>query len=79
MLGLGVPRRVVTNSAKSSTRSRKSRTADEATLLDVAGALLYVEASLDDHIDRLGAQGRSPTVRRKLNCRRPRCARFSTR
>lgn len=31
------------------------READEGTLLDVAGALLYVEASLDDHIERLGA------------------------
>src|SRR3546814_16277107 len=27
---------------------------DEATLLDIAGALLYVEASLDDQVTRLG-------------------------
>ncbi|MEO8747946.1 MAG: Hpt domain-containing protein [Rhodanobacter sp.] len=31
------------------------RPADEETLLDVAGALLGVEASLDDHIQRLGS------------------------
>ena len=31
------------------------RPIDEGALLDVAGALLYVEASLDDHIERLGA------------------------
>ena len=57
MLGLGVPRRVVTEQREIVDQiANKSRTADEATLLDVAGALLYVEASLDDHIDRLGAQ-----------------------
>ena len=31
------------------------RAADEETLLDVAGALLAVESSLDDHIQRLGS------------------------
>ena len=57
MLGLGVPRRVVTEQRDIVDQmAGKSRAADEATLLDVAGALLYVEASLDDHIDRLGAQ-----------------------
>jgi chemosensory pili system protein ChpA (sensor histidine kinase/response regulator) len=57
MLGLGVPRRVVTEQREIVDQiANKSRIADEATLLDVAGALLYVEASLDDHIDRLGAQ-----------------------
>jgi chemosensory pili system protein ChpA (sensor histidine kinase/response regulator) len=57
MLGLGVPRRVVTEQREIVDQiANKSRTADEATLLDVAGALLYVEASLDDHIDRLGGQ-----------------------
>jgi chemosensory pili system protein ChpA (sensor histidine kinase/response regulator) len=57
MLGLGVPRRVVTEQREIVDQiANKARTADEATLLDVAGALLYVEASLDDHIDRLGAQ-----------------------
>ena len=56
MLGLGVPRRVVMEQRKIvEEMGNKSRAADEPTLLDVAGALLYVEASLDDHIDRLGA------------------------
>ena len=56
MLGLGVPRRVVTEQRQIiGDIANKSRSADESTLLDVAGALLYVEASLDDHIDRLGA------------------------
>src|SRR6185295_9920261 len=57
MLGLGVPRRVVLEQRKIVEEiGAKSRPADESTLLDVAGALLYVEASLDDHIDRLGAE-----------------------
>jgi len=56
MLGLGVPRRVVTEQrATIEEISNGRRSADEGTLLDVAGALLYVEASLDDHIERLGA------------------------
>jgi chemosensory pili system protein ChpA (sensor histidine kinase/response regulator) len=56
MLGLGVPRRVVMEQRKVVEEiAAKSRPADESTLLDVAGALLYVEASLDDHIERLGA------------------------
>ncbi|HEX6833904.1 MAG TPA: Hpt domain-containing protein, partial [Rudaea sp.] len=56
MLGLGVPRRVVTEQRQMVQEiAAKSRPADETTLLDVAGALLYVEASLDDHIARLGA------------------------
>ncbi|HET7064084.1 MAG TPA: Hpt domain-containing protein, partial [Rudaea sp.] len=55
MLGLGVPRRVVTEQRQIiGDIASKTRSADETTLLDVAGALLYVEASLDDHIDRLG-------------------------
>jgi chemosensory pili system protein ChpA (sensor histidine kinase/response regulator) len=57
MLGLGVPRRVVLEQRKIVEEiSNKRRPADETTLLDVAGALLYVEASLDDHISRLGAE-----------------------
>ncbi|HZP66218.1 MAG TPA: Hpt domain-containing protein [Rudaea sp.] len=57
MLGLGVPRRVVLEQRKIVEEiANKARPADEGTLLDVAGALLYVEASLDDHIDRLGAE-----------------------
>lgn len=58
MLGLGVPRRVVTEQrATIEEIAQGRREADEGTLLDVAGALLYVEASLDDHIERLGATG----------------------
>jgi chemosensory pili system protein ChpA (sensor histidine kinase/response regulator) len=57
MLGLGVPRRVVLEQRKIIEEiGNRARPADESTLLDVAGALLYVEASLDDHIDRLGAE-----------------------
>jgi chemosensory pili system protein ChpA (sensor histidine kinase/response regulator) len=58
MLGLGVPRRVVTEQRTTIEEIAEGRReADEGTLLDVAGALLYVEASLDDHIERLGAVG----------------------
>lgn len=58
MLGLGVPRRVVTEQRGVVEEiATEKRAADEGTLLDVAGALLYVEASLDDHIERLGAAG----------------------
>ena len=56
MLGLGVPRRVVGEQRDIiGEMAHRQRPVDEGTLLDVAGALLYVEASLDDHIDRLGA------------------------
>ncbi len=55
MLGLGVPRRVVEEQRKVLEEMTLSqRPVDEGALLDVAGALLYVEASLDDHIERLG-------------------------
>lgn len=55
MLGLGVPRRVVNDQREVLEQmARGQRSIDEGTLLDVAGALLYVEASLDDHIDRIG-------------------------
>jgi len=58
MLALGVPRRVVNEQRRVlSDIASRIRTADEETLLDVAGALLYVEASLDDHIESLGAEG----------------------
>lgn len=61
MLGLGVPRRVVLEQRKIVEEiANKTRSSDESTLLDVAGALLYVEASLDDHIDRLGAESPTP-------------------
>ncbi|MDA3914239.1 Hpt domain-containing protein [Oleiagrimonas sp.] len=57
MLGLNVPRRVV-GEQRNIIQDIASgvRQADEETLLDVAGALLYVEASLDDHIQSLGSE-----------------------
>ena len=56
MLGLNVPRRVVGEQRRIiQDIASGARPADEETLLDVAGALLYVEASLDDHIESLGA------------------------
>ncbi|MEP7043286.1 MAG: Hpt domain-containing protein [Dokdonella sp.] len=56
MLGLGVPRRVVSEQRDVvQEMAQRRRPVDEGALLDVAGALLYVEASLDDHIERLGA------------------------
>jgi len=58
MLALGVPRRVVGEQRRILGEiATGAREADEEALLDVAGALLYVEASLDDHIERLGAEG----------------------
>ncbi|ANB16828.1 Hpt domain-containing protein [Dokdonella koreensis] len=58
MLGLGVPRRVVGEQRQIIDEiASGKRPVDESNLLDVAGALLYVEASLDDHIERLGAGG----------------------
>jgi chemosensory pili system protein ChpA (sensor histidine kinase/response regulator) len=56
MLGLGMPRKVVGEQRTIiEEMADKRRPIDEGALLDVAGALLYVEASLDDHIERLGA------------------------
>jgi chemosensory pili system protein ChpA (sensor histidine kinase/response regulator) len=44
--------------ARCDARHRLGRTpADEGALLDIAGALLYVDASLDDQVDRLGRAG----------------------
>jgi len=55
MLGLGVPRRVVGEQREVlEGMARGQQPVDEGALLDVAGALLYVEASLDDHIERIG-------------------------
>lgn len=55
MLGLGVPRKVIMEQKQTveAMASGEAET-DENALLDVAGALLYVESSLDDHIVRLG-------------------------
>jgi chemosensory pili system protein ChpA (sensor histidine kinase/response regulator) len=57
MLALAVPRRVVNEQRRVLDEiANRMRAADEETLLDVAGALLYVEASLDDHIESLGSE-----------------------
>ncbi len=56
MLALTAPRRVVAEQRRVLDEiANRMRAADEETLLDVAGALLYVEASLDDHIESLGS------------------------
>jgi len=62
MLGLGVPRRVVQDQ-RGAIQALTSglHPADESALLDIAGALLYVEASLDDQVARLG-QATEPAV-----------------
>lgn len=55
MLGLGVPRRVVQEQRRVlDEMASGSRVINESTLLDVAGALLYVEVSLDENIRTLG-------------------------
>jgi len=57
MLALAVPRRLVIEQRRVLDEiANRMRTPDEDTLLDVAGALLYVEASLDDHIESLGSE-----------------------
>jgi chemosensory pili system protein ChpA (sensor histidine kinase/response regulator) len=57
MLGLGVQRRVVQDqrTAIHDVISGQRRD-DEETMLDIAGALLYVEAALDDQVERLGKE-----------------------
>ena len=63
MLGLGAPRRVVAEQRDViADIASGTREADESVLLDVAGALLYVESSLDDHIERLGADSGAEAV-----------------
>ncbi|HEY2344451.1 MAG TPA: Hpt domain-containing protein [Xanthomonadaceae bacterium] len=55
MLGLGVPRKVVQDQrAAIQAIANGQRAADENALLEIAGSLLYVEASLDDQVARLG-------------------------
>jgi chemosensory pili system protein ChpA (sensor histidine kinase/response regulator) len=62
MLALGVPRRVVNEQRRVLDEiANRVRAPDEELLLDVAGALLYVEASLDDHIESLGADEEVPS------------------
>ena len=59
VLGLGIPRKVVIEQRDIVTNIIVGKQApEEQVLLDVAGALLFVESSLDDYIDRLG-QGQS--------------------
>jgi chemosensory pili system protein ChpA (sensor histidine kinase/response regulator) len=60
MLALNVPRRVVLEQRRVlDEMANRLRQSDEETLLDVAGALLYVESSLDDHIESLGSEDES--------------------
>ncbi len=55
VLGLGIPRKVVIEQRDIITNIIVGKlAAEEQALLDVAGALLFVESSLDDYIDRLG-------------------------
>jgi chemosensory pili system protein ChpA (sensor histidine kinase/response regulator) len=55
VLGLGVPQRVVRDQlATLHAIAGGHRAPDESALLDIAGALLYVEAMLDDQVARLG-------------------------
>ena len=57
MLALNVPRQVIIEQRRVlDEMASRMREPDEETLLDVAGALLYVESSLDDHIESLGAE-----------------------
>ncbi len=66
MLGLGVPRRVVQEQRRVlDDLASGAKVAGEAALLDIAGALLYVEVSLDENIRTLGvnvadAEGAAP-------------------
>jgi chemosensory pili system protein ChpA (sensor histidine kinase/response regulator) len=63
MLGLGVPRRVVLDQQDVLERIVRGRQpAEESALLDIAGSLLYVESSLDDHIERLGGEQQAPST-----------------
>ncbi|MCH6485122.1 Hpt domain-containing protein [Pseudoxanthomonas sp. LH2527] len=58
MMGLGVARDVVMQQRDTLREVvAGTRPADEGTLLDIAGALLYVDASLDDQVARLGSGG----------------------
>ncbi|HEU4774602.1 MAG TPA: Hpt domain-containing protein, partial [Lysobacter sp.] len=55
MMGLGIARGVVMQQRDAMHEIvAGNRAADESSLLDVAGALLYVEASLDEQVSRLG-------------------------
>ena len=61
MLGLGVARRVIQDQHDAvSDMLNGSREATESALLDVAGALLYIEASLDDQVQGMGGEKTAP-------------------
>ncbi len=58
MMGLGVARGVVVQQRDAlSSVVQGDQQIDEGMLLDIAGALLYVDASLDDQVAHLGASG----------------------
>ncbi len=58
MLGLSVAQRVVSEQREAlGDIVSGERVADEGALLDIAGALLYVEGTLDDQVEMLGSQG----------------------
>nr|WP_232141846.1 Hpt domain-containing protein [Luteimonas sp. MHLX1A] len=62
MLGLGVARGVVQQQGEAMAAIvRGDRAADEDVLLDIAGSLLYVDASLDDQVARLGTRDSDDT------------------
>ncbi|MBD7987882.1 Hpt domain-containing protein [Luteimonas sp. Sa2BVA3] len=67
MLGLGVARGVVDQQRTAMADIVDGRKpADEGALLDVAGALLYVDATLDDQVVRLGAGDQGAPVQGDL-------------
>jgi chemosensory pili system protein ChpA (sensor histidine kinase/response regulator) len=67
MLGLGVARGVVEQQRDAMGDIVEGRKpADEGALLDVAGALLYVDATLDDQVARLGAGDQDAPVQGEL-------------
>jgi hypothetical protein len=75
MMGLGVARNVVLQQRDAMHDIVSgNRPADEGALLDIAGALLYVDASLDDQVARLGR----PDTKRRRTARRANRARCST-
>ncbi len=68
MLGLGTPRRVVGEQRIIlESVAHGPRESAEGVLLDVAGALLYVEASLDEHIEHLGGGDEAQAKRGSLD------------
>ncbi len=68
VLGLGIPRKVIMEQIELVEKlAAQSEPADDGTLMDIAGALLYVEASLaglddDRHSDQTDDQDTSDTV-----------------